>query len=65
MMRRGCSVGLWKGQKKEKHTERSEEPSVLAAGVAFLEDLLYVLLGILTLADLLEGLGCQSTLKSF
>lgn len=45
-------------------TERSEEPSVLAAGVALLEDLLDVLLGVLTLADLLERIGRQGALES-
>lgn len=51
-------------KRRNERTERSEEPSVFAAGVALLEDLLDVLLGILTLADLLEGLGRQGTLKS-
>jgi hypothetical protein len=46
------------------HTQRGEEPSVLAAGVALLQHLLDVLLGILTLADLLEGLGRQGTLQT-
>lgn len=45
-------------------TERSEEPSVLAAGVTLLENLLDVLLGVLALADLLEGIGCQGTLET-
>lgn len=35
--------------------QRGEEPSVLAAGVALLQHLLDVLLGILPLCDLLEG----------
>lgn len=38
-----------------KHTQRGEEPSVLAAGVSLLQNLLDSLLGVLSLADLLEG----------
>jgi len=49
---------------REKHTERSEEPSVLAAGITLLENLLDALLSTLALADLLEGLGRQDALES-
>ena len=47
-----------------KHTQRGEEPPVLAARVALLQDLLDVLLGILPLADLLEGLAGNGTLQT-
>jgi hypothetical protein len=44
--------------------QRGEEPSVLSASVALLQDLLDVLLGILTLADLLEGLAADGALET-
>lgn len=47
-----------------KRTQRSEEPTVLAAGVAVLEGLLDVLLGVLTLGDLLEGVVGDGTLET-
>ena len=47
-----------------KHTQRSEEPPVLAAGVSVLERLLDGLLGVLTLGDLLEGLGGNGALEA-
>lgn len=46
------------------HTQRSEEPSVLAASVALLQHLLDVLLGILPLANLLECVGGQGALEA-
>jgi hypothetical protein len=52
------------GRIEERRTERSEEPSVLATGVALLENLLHVLLSVLALADLLEGIGRQSALET-
>lgn len=45
-------------------TQGREEPSVLAARVALLEDLLDVLLGVLALADLLEGLAGNDALEA-
>lgn len=48
----------------EEHTQRSEEPAVLAAGVAVLQSLLDGLLGLLTLGDLLEGVGGDGTLET-
>lgn len=45
-------------------TKRSEEPSVLARGVTLLQCLLDSLLGILTLGNLLEGIGGNNTLQS-
>lgn len=48
----------------ERLTQRGEEPSVLAAGVALLQDLLDGLLGILALADLLEGVGADAALEA-
>lgn len=47
-----------------KHTQRGEEPAVLAACVALLQHLLDSLLGILTLADLLERLARDDTLET-
>lgn len=47
-----------------KRTQRSEEPTVLAAGVAVLKGLLDVLLGVLAGGNLLEGLGGDGTLKT-
>lgn len=47
-----------------RRTQRGEEPSVLAARVALLQDLLHVLLGIFPLADLLEGIGGQGALET-
>lgn len=50
--------------KKKKHTQRGEEPSVLAAGVALLQHLLDSLLRILTLGNLLEGLAGDGALET-
>jgi hypothetical protein len=50
--------------KGKRLTQRGEEPSVLAAGVALLQDLLDGLLGILALADLLEGVGGDAALEA-
>ena len=47
------------------HTERGEEPSVLAAGVALLESLLDSLLGLLALGDLGESLVGDDALEAF
>lgn len=44
--------------------QRGEEPPVLAARVTLLQGLLDSLLGVLTLGDLLEGVGGQSTLEA-
>ena len=49
---------------REKHTERGEKPPVLAAGVALLENLLDVLLGVLTLGNLLESVGRDGGLEA-
>lgn len=46
------------------HTERSEEPSVLAARVTLLQCLLHSLLGLLTLSDLGESLVGHNTLQT-
>lgn len=46
------------------HTQRGEEPTVLAAGVTLLKHLLNVLLGIFTLADLLEGVVGNGALEA-
>jgi hypothetical protein len=45
-------------------TERGEEPSVLAAGVSLLENLLDSLLGVLALRNLLEGIVGDGTLET-
>lgn len=45
-------------------TERSEEPSVLARGITLLQCLLDSLLCLLTLRNLLEGIGSDNTLES-
>lgn len=45
-------------------TQRGEEPSVLAASVTLLENLLDRLLGVLALADLLEGVAGDGTLET-
>ena len=45
-------------------TEWGEEPAVLAGGVTLLKGLLDGLLGVLTLGNLLEGLGRDNTLKT-
>lgn len=50
--------------KQVAHTQRSEEPPVLAASVSVLERLLDGLLGVLTLGDLLEGLGGNGALEA-
>ena len=47
-----------------RHTQRGEEPPVLAARVALLQHLLDRLLGILTLADLLECVGRDDALET-
>lgn len=47
-----------------RRTQSGEEPTVLAAGVALLEDLLDGLLGILTLGNLLEGVGGDGALET-
>jgi len=44
--------------------QRGEEPPVLAGCVALLQDLLDVLLGIFSLADLLEGLAGNGALEA-
>lgn len=49
---------------RKRRTQRGEEPSVLAAGVALLQHLLDVLLGILPLCNLLEGVVCDGTLET-
>jgi hypothetical protein len=46
------------------HTQRREEPAVLAASVALLQHLLDVLLSILTLADLLESVVRDGALQA-
>ena len=46
-------------------TQRSKEPSVLAAGVSLLESLLDGLLGILALGNFLEGVVADNALESF
>ena len=51
-------------EKQVAHTQRSEEPPVLAAGVSVLKRLLDGLLGVLTLGDLLEGLGGNGALEA-
>lgn len=45
-------------------TQRGEEPSVLAASVTLLENLLDRLLGVLALADLLEGVAGDGALEA-
>lgn len=45
-------------------TEWGEEPAVLAGGVTLLKGLLDGLLGVLTLGNLLEGLGRDRSLKT-
>jgi len=49
---------------RKKRTQRGEEPAVLAACVALLQHLLDSLLGVLTLADLLERLARDDTLET-
>lgn len=49
---------------RNQHTQRSEKPPVLAARVALLQHLLDSLLGLLTLADLLEGLSRDDGLET-
>lgn len=46
------------------HTQRSEEPPVLAAGVSVLQSLLDGLLGLLTLGDLLESVLGDNALET-
>lgn len=50
--------------KKNTYAQGSEEPPVLAALVALLEELLDLLPGSLTLRHFLEGLGASHTLKT-
>lgn len=57
-------ANVGKKQWMAKRTQRSEEPTVLAAGVAVLKGLLDVLLGVLAGGNLLEGLGGDGTLKT-
>lgn len=59
-----CMQEPRRGQKTGKHTQRSEEPPVLPAGVSLLKHLLNRLLGVLPLRDLLEGVGRDDTLKA-
>lgn len=54
-------VDRWKGGK---HTQRSEEPPVLAAGESVLQSLLDGLLGLLALGDLLESVLADNTLQT-
>lgn len=49
---------------RREHTERGEEPAVLAGGVAVLQSLLDGLLGLLTLGNLLESVGGDGTLEA-
>lgn len=49
---------------KVSHTQRREEPSVLAARVTLLQNLLHRLLGVLTLGDLLEGVVGDDALEA-
>lgn len=49
---------------RARHTERSEEPLVLAGVVTLLKGLLDVLLGVLALRDLLEGVVGDGTLET-
>lgn len=51
-------------QYSEQHTERSEEPLVLAGVVTLLKGLLDVLLGVLTLGNLLEGVVGDGVLEA-
>lgn len=53
-----------KARKGPQLTQRSEEPSVLAAGVSVLQSLLDGLLGVLALRDLLEGVLGDNTLEA-
>lgn len=55
---------IWHGWVACQHTERSEEPLVLAGLVALLKGLLDGLLGVLTLGDLLEGVVGDNTLET-
>lgn len=50
---------------RREHTQRSEEPPVLAAGVSVLQSLLDGLLGLLTLGDLLESVLGDNALETF
>ena len=51
-------------QERRRHTERGEEPPVLAADVALLQDLLDALLRLLALGDFLEGIGRDDALEA-
>lgn len=57
------SGGVSSESDKER-TQRSEEPPVLSARVAVLQDLLDRLLSLLALADLLEGVGGDDALQT-
>jgi hypothetical protein len=48
----------------ERRTQWGEEPAVLARGVSLLQSLLDGLLGVLTLGNLLEGIGGDNTLQA-
>lgn len=51
-------------QREKKHTQRGEEPAVLARGVTLLQGLLDSLLGVLALGDLLESVGGDGALEA-
>ncbi len=53
---------LWKPELWR--TKRREEPSVLSRNISLLESLLYSLLGLLSLRNLLERIGCDSPLQT-
>lgn len=55
---------MYEEQLRKTRTKRSEEPTVLAAGVAVLKGLLDGLLGVLTLGDLLEGVVGDGALET-
>ena len=61
-----CAQSVFGGRRSRngERTQGGEEPSVLSAGVSLLEDLLDVLLRILTLADLLEGIVGDGALEA-
>mgnify|MGYP006976731657 FL=1 len=59
-----CFAQSTKYSVEGRRTQRSEKPPVLAAVVAVLKDLLDGLLGLLTLAGLLEGVGVDDSLEA-
>ena len=61
-----CAQSVFGGRRSRngERTQGGEEPSVLSAGVSLLEDLLDVLLRILTLTDLLEGIVGDGALEA-